>query len=79
MKKVLFWVGGIVVALIVLGAIFGEDEQKPNDRAATADDRGTDSAERSRPGAASPIAIGSAIHGREAPRRGTGEVVNSAA
>jgi host cell surface-exposed lipoprotein len=37
MKKVLLWVGGIVVALIVLGAIFGEDEQKPNDRAATAD------------------------------------------
>ncbi len=28
------WVGGIVVALIVLGALFGEDEQKPNDRAA---------------------------------------------
>jgi host cell surface-exposed lipoprotein len=37
MKKVLLWAGGIVVALIVLGAIFGEDEQKPNDRAATAD------------------------------------------
>jgi hypothetical protein len=37
MKKVLFWAGGIVVALIVLGAIFGEDDQKPDDRAATAD------------------------------------------
>src|SRR4051812_40902229 len=37
MKKVLFWVGGIVAALIVLGAIFGEDDQKPNHRAATAD------------------------------------------
>ncbi len=36
MKKVLLWVGGIVVALIVLGAIFGEDEQKPADRAAKA-------------------------------------------
>jgi Host cell surface-exposed lipoprotein len=34
MKKVLMWVGGILVALIVLGALFGEDEQKPNDRAA---------------------------------------------
>jgi hypothetical protein len=38
MKKVLFWIGGIVVALIVLGAILGEDEQKPNDRAVTADE-----------------------------------------
>jgi hypothetical protein len=38
MKKVLFWIGGIVVALIVLGAILGEDEQKPNDRALTADE-----------------------------------------
>src|SRR3954468_9459613 len=37
MKKMLVWVGGVVVALIVLGAILGEDEQKPNDRAATAD------------------------------------------
>jgi hypothetical protein len=37
MKKVLFWIGGIILALIVLGAIFGEDEQKPSDRAATAD------------------------------------------
>jgi len=34
MKKVLVWVGGIVGALIVLGALFGEDEQKPGDRAA---------------------------------------------
>jgi hypothetical protein len=34
MKKVLMWVGGIVAALIVLGALFGEDGQKPNDRAA---------------------------------------------
>jgi hypothetical protein len=34
MKKVLMWVGGIVVVLIVLGALFGEDEQKPDDRAA---------------------------------------------
>jgi Host cell surface-exposed lipoprotein len=37
MKKVLMWVGGILAALIVLGALFGEDEQKPNDRAAKAD------------------------------------------
>jgi hypothetical protein len=37
MKKVLFWVGGIVVALVVLGAIFSEDEQDPSDPAATAD------------------------------------------
>ena len=37
MKKVLMWVGGIVVALIVLGALFGEDEQEPDDRAAKAD------------------------------------------
>jgi host cell surface-exposed lipoprotein len=37
MKKVLTWAGGIVVALIVLGALFGEDEQKPSDRAAKAD------------------------------------------
>ena len=36
MKKVLMWVGGILAALIVLGALFGEDEQKPNDRAAKA-------------------------------------------
>jgi hypothetical protein len=36
MKKVLTWVGGILAALIVLGALFGEDEQKPNDRAAKA-------------------------------------------
>jgi len=34
MKKVLLWAGGIVVALIVLGALFGEDERKPADRAA---------------------------------------------
>jgi hypothetical protein len=34
MKKVLIWVGGIVVVLMMLGALFGEDEQKPNDRAA---------------------------------------------
>ena len=34
MKKVLMWVGGIVVVLIVIGALFGEDEQKPDDRAA---------------------------------------------
>jgi hypothetical protein len=34
MKKVLIWVGGIVVVLMVLGALFGEDEQKPDDRAA---------------------------------------------
>ena len=38
MKKVLMWVGGIVVVLIVIGALFGEDEQKPNDRAVTADE-----------------------------------------
>ena len=37
MKKVLMWVGGILAALIVLGALFGEDEQKPGDRAAKAD------------------------------------------
>jgi Host cell surface-exposed lipoprotein len=37
MKKVLMWVGGILVALIVVGALFGEDEQKPQDRAAKAD------------------------------------------
>ena len=36
MKKVLVWVGGIVVALMVLGALLGEDEQKPDDRAAKA-------------------------------------------
>jgi host cell surface-exposed lipoprotein len=36
MKKVLMWVGGIVGALIVLAALFGEDEQKPGDRAAKA-------------------------------------------
>jgi hypothetical protein len=34
MKKVLMWVGGIVVTLMVLGALFGEDEQEPSDRAA---------------------------------------------
>jgi hypothetical protein len=34
MKKVLMWVGGVAVALIVLVALLGEDEQKPNDRAA---------------------------------------------
>jgi hypothetical protein len=37
MKKVLMWVGGVLAALIVLGALFGEDEQKPDDRAAKAD------------------------------------------
>jgi hypothetical protein len=37
MKKVLMWVGGIVVVLMVLGALFGEDEQKPSERAAKAD------------------------------------------
>jgi hypothetical protein len=34
MKKVLMWVGGIVAALLVIAALFGEDEQTPSDRAA---------------------------------------------
>jgi hypothetical protein len=34
MKKVLMWVGGVVVTLMVLGALFGEDDQEPSDRAA---------------------------------------------
>jgi Host cell surface-exposed lipoprotein len=37
MKKVLMWVGGVLAALVVLGALLGEDEQEPGDRAAKAD------------------------------------------
>ena len=36
MKKVLKWAGAGLLALIVLAAIFGEEEQKPEDKAAKA-------------------------------------------